>query len=172
MSNNNIGRFSFTGIYTDDSICPKGTTYFDRGRWYVFAYNFGADSWLAGDAVCISTTFVYGNCSNTAATVMDYTDGTTIRPLLAGIAGATIATTQYGWLWYHGRGTHAITTDGNVVANDLLTITDGAKIMTREVTAATAHRSPMGVANATDASTTLSDAALFGDGIYPWGFGA
>src|SRR5687767_10482482 len=104
MSQNNIGKFSFASAYLNDHSCPKGTTYFDRGRWYVFAYNFGADSWAAGDVVCLSTTFVYGNCSNTAATIMDVTDGTTIRPVVAGVAGATIATTQYGWLWFRGYG--------------------------------------------------------------------
>lgn len=170
MANNNIGKFSFTTSYTEE-IVPKGTIYTTNGRKYVFAYNFGATSIAAGDAVMISTTFVYGNVSVTPATIMDVTDGTTIRPILGGIAGAACVTTSYLWLWYEGYGTHAITTDTNVAANDLLTATDGAIILTREVTAATAHRSPMGVAWAADSGSTLSSAHLKGDGIFPWGLG-
>ena len=171
MSNNNISPFfDFTSAFTTE-VVPRGTVHFQSGRGYVFCYLFGADSTAAGDVVSISTTFVFGNVSTTAATIMDVTDGTTIRPVIAGVAGATIATTQFGWLWFHGYGTHLITTDGNVVANDLLTITDGAKIATREVTAATAHRSPIGVAWATDSGTALTSTHLKGDGIFPWGLG-
>lgn len=150
-------------------IVPLGTVFFGtNGRRYVFVYNFGADSTAVGDVASIPSTFTYGHMSVTAATIGDVTDGTTIRPVIAGVVLAVIATTQYGWAWFHGYGTHAVTTDGNVAANDLLTVTDGAKIATREVTAATAHRSPIGVAWAADASTTLSKTALKGDGIFPW----
>ncbi len=169
MSTPDIGhKFSFTKSYADEYI-PRGTIHTEKGRSYVFCYLFGADSTAVGDVVSISTTFVYGNVSVTAATIADVTDGTTIRPVVAGVAGAVIATTQFGWLWFRGYGTHAVTTDGNVAANDLLTVTDGAKIATREVTAATAHRSPIGVAHAADSGTSLTSTALFGEGIYPWG---
>ena len=159
---------STSSVYATNPGIPLGHTVEKDGREYVFVYNFGADSFAVGDVVSTSTTFVKGNVSNTAATVADYTDGTTIRPIIAGIALSVVATTQYGWLWFKGTGTHAITTDGNVAANDLLTVTDGAKIATREVTAATAHRSPIGVAHAADSSTTLSSATLKGDGIFAW----
>ena len=152
-------------------VVPLGTVFYgEGGRRYVFVYNFGADTFAVGDVCSIATTDTYGYVSNTAATVGDVTDGTTIRPVIGGIALAAVATTQYGWLFFHGRTTsHAATTDGNVAANDLLTVTDGAKIVTREVTAATAHRAPIGVAWAADSSTTLSDYSLKGDGIFPWG---
>jgi streptogramin lyase len=152
------------------TVVPLGTVFQDTdGRLYAYVYNFGADSFAVGDVVSIAATFTFGHVSNTAATVADYTDGTTIRPIIGGIALSVVATTQRGWVWFGGTGTHAITTDGNVAANDLLTVTDGAKIATREVTAATAHRSPIGVAHAADSSTTLSSATLKGDGIFPWG---
>jgi hypothetical protein len=171
MSNNNIGKFSFTTAYTEEYV-PRGTIHFANGKHYVFGYNFGADSTAAGDVACISTTFVFGNLSVTAATIADVTDGTTIRPVVGGVCGAVIATTQFGWFWFKGYGTHAITTDGNVAANDLLTVTDGAKIATREVTAATAHHAIIGRAWAADSSTTLSVTELGGPGIFNWGLGA
>jgi hypothetical protein len=152
-------------------VVPLGSVFYDyEGRGYVYVYNFGADSFAVGDVVCIATTDTPGYVSNTAATVGDVTDGTTIRPVIAGVALSIVATTQYGWLFFYGRSVtkHALTTDGNVAANDLLTVTDGAKIATREVTAATAHRSPIGVAWAADSSTTLLDYMLNGDGIYGW----
>ena len=150
-------------------VVPVGSVFFNsEGLGYVFVLQAGADSTAVGDVVSIFSTYAYGSVSVTAATIADYTDGTTIRPIIAGVALSVLATNKYGWLWFYGRGTHSITTDGNVAANDLLTVTDGAKIATREVTAATAHRSPIGVAHAADSSTTLANAALFGDGIYPW----
>lgn len=151
-------------------VVPLGTVFYGTGgRRYVFVYNFGADSFVAGDVCSLPTTDTHGYVSNTAATIADPTDGTTIRPVIGGIALSAVATTQYGWLWFWGRGTHTITTDQNVVDRDLLTVTDGAKIATREVTAATAHRSPIGLALATDSGTALNDAILMGDGIFPWG---
>lgn len=167
MTTSHILLGSLTDIYTSEYM-PKGTIFETAGRSYVFVYNFGADTFAAGDAVCISTTFVHGNVSTTAATIADVTDGTTIRPVFAGIALAEVPTTGYGWLWFRGKGTHAITTDGNVAANDLLTVTDGAKIVTREVTAATAHHATIGRAWAADSSTTLSLTELGGIGSYNW----
>ena len=167
MSSTHILLGSLTGIYTTEYV-PKGTIFETQGRAYVFTYNFGADTYAAGDVVSISTTFVHGNVSTTAATIADVTDGTTIRPVFAGIALAAIPTTNYGWLWFRGKGTHAITTDGNVVANDLLTVTDGAKIAVREVTAAQVTSGIIGRAWATDVSTTLSLTELGGSGSYNW----
>lgn len=154
---------------SSSEVVPLGSVFTDTdGRGYVFLYNFGATSTAVGDVASIASTFTFGHVSVTPATIADYTDGTTIRPVIGGVALAVVATTKYGWFWFWGRGTHSITTDGNVAANDLLTVTDGAIIATREVTAATAHRSPIGVAHAADSSTTLSNASLFGDGIFPW----
>lgn len=168
MSTTHILIGSLTGIHTTP-IVPKGTVFMDGGRSYVYVYNFGADTFAAGDAVTISTTFVHGNVSTTDATVADVTDGTTIRPVFAGIALSPVPTTNYGWLWFAGKGTHAITTDGNVAANDLLTITNGVKIVTREVTAATAHHGIIGRAWAADSGTTLSLAEIGGQsGCYRW----
>lgn len=154
---------------SSSEVVPLGSLFFDyQGRGYVFTYNFGATSTAVGDVASVASTFTYGHMSVTPATIADYTDGTTIRPVIAGVALSIIATTKYGWLWCYGRGTHTITTDTNVAANDLLTVTDGAIIATREVTAATAHRSPIGVAHAADSGTALTNASLFGDGIFPW----
>ncbi len=169
MTTTHILVGSLTDIHVTAQLA-LGTIFEDRGRSYVYVYNFGADSFVVGDVVSIATTDTPGYVSNTAATVADYTDGTTIRPIIGGVALAAVATTQYGWLFFAGRSLtqHALTTDGNVAANDLLTVTDGAKIATREVTAATAHRSAIGVAHAADSSTTLLDYTLKGDGIYAW----
>ena len=149
-------------------VVPLGYVFRGEFGLYVFVYNFGADSFVIGDVVSIATTNTRGYVTNTAATVEDYTDGTTIRPVIAGVALSAVATTQYGWLFFRGRTTtHTMTTDGNVAADDLLTVTDGVKIATREVTAATAHRSPIGVAHAADAALVLSNYSLFGDGLFP-----
>jgi len=150
-------------------VVPLGYVHRSEFGLYVFVYNFGADTFAVGDVVSIATTNTRGYVSNTDATVEDYTDGTTVRPVIAGVALSAVATTQYGWLFFRGRTTtHAMTTDGNVAADDLLTVTNGAKIATREVTAATAHRSPIGVAHAADSGTSLTNYSLFGDGIFPW----
>lgn len=174
MANNNIGLFDFTKNYTDASLLPAkvGTVYSTQGRRYVLAYNAGAGTTAVGDVCGIYSTFAYGSVSVTAGTIIDVTDGTTIRPIIGGVAGCVAATGTYLWLWFEGYGTHAITTDGNVAANDLLTVTDGAIIATREVTAATAHKGIIGLALAADSSTTLSSAYLKGDGIFPWGLAA
>jgi hypothetical protein len=169
MSSINVraGGGELTDVF-DTEVVPRGTVYTKGGRYYVFAYNFGADTMAAGDVACISTTFVLGNLSTTAATIMDVTDGTTIRPVVGGIALAAVPTTKFGWFWFRGYGTHAITTDGNVAANDLLTVTDGAKIAVREVTAAQVTHCIIGRAWAADSSTTLSSTELGGNGIFAW----
>ena len=154
---------------SSSAVVPLGSVFFDTdGVGWVFLYNFGATSTAVGDIASIASTYTYGHVSVTAATIADYTDGTTIRPIIGGVAVSVVATTKYGWFWFYGRSTNAITTDGNVAANDLLTVTDGAIIATREVTAATAHRSPIGVAHAADSGTTLSNATLNGDGVFAW----
>lgn len=169
----NTNLFSFSKVYgaSESLPCAVGTVHYQLGRKYVLAKNAGATTTAAGDVAGIYSTFAYGSVSVTAATIIDITDGTTIRPVIGGVCGGAAATGEYLWLWYFGYGTHPITTDGNVAANDLLTVTDGAIVATREVTAATAHRSPIGVAVAADVSTTLSSAWLKGDGIFPWGLG-
>lgn len=175
MSTTNIGpKFSFTTSFTS-AVVPVGTVYTLRTngqtRRYVFLYNEGADSTAAGDvcAVFTAASFTFGSFSVTAATEADYTDGTTTRALVAGVAGATIATTEYGWLWFDGYGTHSITTDGNVAVYNGLICADGAKIATPNTTAATAHHAKFGIALAADVSTTLSKAVLGGPGMFRWG---
>ena len=169
----NMGLVNLTRVYANsaDYPCPLGTVHRKNGRKYAFLYNFGAASSVVGSAAMIAATFTYGHVSMTPATIADITDGTTIRPILGGIALAVVATTEAGWFWFDGYGTHTIVTDGNVAAFDLLTATDGAIILTREVADATAHRSPMGIAWAADSGTSLTSAHLKGDGIFPWGLG-
>lgn len=151
-------------------VVPLGTVFEREFGYYVFVYNFGADTFAVGDAVSIATTSTRGYVSTTAATIADVTDGTTIRPVFAGVALSAIATTQYGWLFFRGRTTtRTLTTDGNVAALDILTITDGAKIATREVTAATAHHGIIGKAYAADSGTSLTNYEIGGQsGCFSW----
>lgn len=175
MSTSHIGHhFSFTTSFSE-AVVPVGTTYTvnDSGkkRSYVFVLNAGADAIAAADVVsCFSAaTFTYGSVSVTAATIADYTEGTTVRALVAGIAGAAAALNAYLWLWYDGYGTHAITTDTNVAVYNGLICADGAKLATPNTTAATAHHAQFGIALAADSSSTLSNAVLGGPGMFRWG---
>ena len=172
MSNSNINGFSFTRVYTSGELPGAvGTIHNELGRSYVLCKNAGATSTAAGDIASIYSTFAFGSVSVTAATIIDITDGTTIRPIVGGVCGAVAATGEYLWLWYRGYGTHNITTDGNVVALDMLSVTDGAVIATRDVAQALGHRC-IGYATATDVSTTVSGVILHGGGqMYPWGLG-
>ena len=152
-----------TSVYTS-AVVPLGTTYEkDSGQAFMFLYNAGADSTAAGDVTGVydSTGTTFGYVSVTAATLLDYTDGTTIRVLVAGIAMATVATTQYGWFWFRGYGTDTITTDGTAVKAQGLVCADGLKVATTNATAGTAHQSLFGVAYADDVSTSLNKANLF-----------
>jgi len=151
-------------------VVPLGTVFESEFGDFVFVYNFGADSFAVGDAVSIASTKTRGYVSTTAATIADVTDGTTIRPVFAGVALSVVATTQYGWLFFRGRTTtRALTTDGNVVDNDLLLVTDGAKIATRSVSAGTGAHGLIGRAHAADASTTLSSYEIGGQaGCFAW----
>lgn len=159
---------ALTKVWTT-AIVPLGYVFDGEFGSYVFVYNFGADSFAVGDAVTIASTTTRGYVTTTAATVADVTDGTTIRPIFAGVALSVVAATQYGWLFFKGRTiTHALTTDTNVAALDLLTVTDGAKIATREVTAATAHHGIIGRALAADSGSTLSNYELGGSGSFNW----
>lgn len=182
MTTTHIGhKFDFTTAFTSE-VVPVGSTFTrqfktgDGGQAsasYVFALNAGADSTAAGDvASCFSAAaFTYGSFSTTTATIADYTDGTTVRALVAGIAGAVIANGEYGWLWYDGYGTHAITTDSNVAIYNGLVCANGAKVATPNTTAASAHHAQFGISLAADASTTLSEAVLGGSGMFNWGRG-
>lgn len=150
-------------------VVPLGTVFEREFGFYVYVYNFGADTFAVGDAVSIATTSTRGYVSTTAATVIDVTDGTTIRPIFAGVALSAVPTTNYGWLFFKGRTTtHTLTTDGNVVALDLLTVTDGAKIAVREVTAAQVTHCVIGRALATDSGTALTNYELTGRDIFAW----
>lgn len=171
MATSHIGpRFSFTTAFTTE-VVPVGTVYHTQGRGYVFAKNAGADSTAAADVVaCFSAaSFTYGSVSVTAATEADYDDGTTVRALVAGVAGCVAATNEYLWLWFDGYGTHNITTDGNVAIYNGLICADGAKVATPNTTAATAHHAAFGISLAADSSTTLSKAVLGGPGMFSWG---
>ncbi len=171
MSTSNIGhKFSFTTAFTE-AVVPVGTTFFKEGRGYVFCLNSGAGTTAVGDVcgVFSAAAFTYGSFSVTAATIADYTEGTTTRALVAGIAGAVITTLQWGWLWFAGYGTHAITPDGNIAIYNGLVAADGAIVATPNTTAATAHHAQFGIAMAADASTTLSSATLGGPGMFNWG---
>lgn len=150
-------------------VVPLGTVYEGEFGRYVYVYNFGADTFAVGDAVSIATTSTRGYVSTTAATIADVTDGTTIRPIFAGVALSAVATTQYGWLFFMGRTTtHTLTTDGNVVALDLLTVADGAKVAVREVSAAAVTHLIIGRALATDSGTSLTNYELNGRDVFAW----
>ena len=151
-------------------VVPLGTVFEREFGYYVYVYNFGADTFAVGDAVSVATTSTRGYVSTTAATIIDVTDGTTIRPVFAGVALSAVATTQYGWLFFKGRTTsHTLTTDGNVAALDILKMTDGAKIAVREVTAAEAHAGIIGKAYAADSGTALTNYEIGnGSGCFSW----
>lgn len=174
MSATHIGhKFSFTSSFSE-AVVPVGTTY-DKHidgqvRSYVFCLVAGADTTAAGDVVCTfsASAWTYGSVSVTAATISDFTDATSTRPLVAGIAGCAAANGAYLWLWYSGPGTHSITTDGNVAVYNELITTDGAKIAVPNTTAASAHFMHWGKALAADVSTTLSSAILGGPGMAKW----
>lgn len=178
MTTAHIGhRFSFTTAFTTE-VVPVGTTITysnsaGQKRSYVFCLQAGATSTAAGDVVsCFSAAaFTYGSVSVTAATIADYTDGTTTRALVAGIAGCVAATNEYLWLWYDGYGTHAITTDTNVAIYNGLICADGAKLATPNTTAASAHWAQFGIALDADSGSTLSKAVLGGSGMFNWGRG-
>lgn len=181
MSSDHVStQFDFTASYSS-AVVPPGTIYEVNTktgddsdvarRKYVFCYNAGADTIAAGDVVAIFSVsaFTYGSVTVTTATTADYTDATTVRCLVAGVAGASAATTTYLWLWYSGYGTHSITTDGNVAVYNGLLCADGAKIATPNTTAASAHHACFGISLAADSSTTLSEAVLGGPGMFNWG---
>lgn len=172
MPSNMQAKFKFTESFSE-AIVPVGTVYKEKGRSYVFAKNSGAGTTAAGDVCGIfsAAAYTYGSFSVTAATIADYTDGTTTRALVAGIAGCACATLNFCWLWYEGRGTHAITTDGNVAIYNGLIAADGAIVASPNTTAATAHHAVFGIALDADASTTLSAAVLGGLGMFRWGLG-
>lgn len=170
MSTETIGhKFNFTTSFSE-AVVPVGQTFFKEGRGYVFVLNAGADAIAAGDVVaCFSAAaFTYGSVSVTAATEADFTDGTTVRALVAGVAGAAIANGAYGWLWFAGYGTHAITTDTNVAIYNGLVCADGAKVASPALTAASAHHAVFGVSTAADSSSTLTGAVLGGQGMFRW----
>jgi len=129
------------------------------GRAWRLVYNFGADSILAGDVVSQATPYVAGYVSNTAASILDYADATYTRPRVKGIGVHTIATTKYGFVQVAGPCTN-VTTDGNVVAGDRLTTTDGAKIATRENVVASGHFLVWGEADVADTGTVLTACEL------------
>ena len=171
----NMGLFTPTRVYTSSEPLPGvvGTIQRFQGRGYVLVYNAGAATLAAGDVAGTydSSGTTYGSVSGTAATILDCSDGTTTRSLVAGIVLASIITGSYGWLWYDGYGTHAITTDGNVAKGHGLICADGAVLATPNTTAATAHWMQFGQALADDATTTLSKAILGGPGMFRWGLG-
>ena len=172
MTTTHVKKFDFTTSYPDEQV-TRGTVHKVIGatqqtRKYVFVYNAGADSISAGDVVPIFTAFAFGSVSVTDATDFEITDGTTTRQLVAGIAGATIATTEFGWLWFSGYGTHSITTDTNVAAGHGLLCAQNAKLATPNSTAASAHLGQFGVAMAADSGSALTSAILGGDGMFPW----
>jgi hypothetical protein len=90
--------------------------------------------------------------------------------MVAGIALSALATGEFGWLWWYGYGTHAITTDGNIAAFQELLCADDAKVATPNTSAASAHHMPFGFSLAADSSTTLSAAVLGGPGMFRWSF--
>lgn len=153
---------------------PVGTTYFKPGSngsaGYVYVLQAGADALAAGDVVSVydSSGFTFGSVSTTDATEPAFSDGTTSRPLVAGIALSALTVGTYGWLWFYGYGTHAITTDGNVAAFNGLVTADDGKVALPNTSAATAHWMQWGLALAADSSTTLSKACLGGPGMFPW----
>lgn len=168
------GGGALTDIFST-AVVPTGTVYFkpgpQGGTGYVFLENAGADTMAAGDVASVydSSGFGFGKATTTDATEPAFSDGTTSRALVAGIALAALTTGTFGWFWFAGYGTHAITTDGNISAFQELICADDAKVATPNTTAATAHHLPFGLALAADASTTLSLAVLGGSGMFPWG---
>lgn len=173
MSTNQMAvKFDFTRSFSTAEN-PVGTIYEADGKSYVFALNAGADSTAVGDVVSIydSTGTTYGSVSVTAATILDCSDGTTTRALVAGVAGCIAATATYLWLWFDGYGTHAVTTDGNVVKGGGLVVENGEKVAKPNGTAGTAHWLQFGMALADDATTTLSKTMLGGPGMFRWARG-
>lgn len=159
-----------TAIYTTAKV-PVGTTWFSpEGAGYVFLKSAGADTMAAGDVASVydSSGFVFGSCTVTDATTPAFSDVTTSRVLVAGIALAALTLDTWGWFWFWGYGTHAITTDGNVAAWNGLICADDAKVATPNTTAATAHWMQFGLSLAADSSTTLSKAVLGGPGMFNW----
>lgn len=154
MGHPDFGDIGLTESTSNPDLGPTvGTTVQYQGKNYCWVYNAGATSITAGLPVGVfSTTPAVGHVSATAATMVDITDGTTTRSLMAGVGLGTIATTNYGWIQVGGLCTN-VTTDGNVVAGDPITLADGAATVVREVTAATNHFNIIGFAPATDAST-------------------
>ncbi len=166
------------GSLTDiDTVAkmPIGTTWFKAahlgGAGYVYVENAGVDTFAAGDVVSVydSSGFVFGKTSTTDATEPAFSDGTTSRPLIAGIALSALTTGTFGWLWFFGYGTHTITTDTNVAAFQELITDDNGKVAVPNTTAATAHHMAWGLALAADSGSALTKAALGGRGMFPWG---
>jgi hypothetical protein len=176
MASNYIraGGGALTDIFTT-AVCPRGTVFFKEGAagptGYVFLENAGADTFAAGDVCSVydSSGYSYGKATTTDATEPAFSDGTTSRALVAGIALAALTTGTFGWFWFAGYGTHAITTDGNIAAFQELICADDAKVATPNTTAASAHHLAFGLALAADSSTTLSSAVLGGRGMFRWG---
>lgn len=174
MTTTHIVPFDFTASYAS-AVVPVGSVHTVIGsaqqtRKYVFGYNAGADAIAAGDVVGIfsAAAHTFGSISVTAATIADFTDGTTTRAWVGGVAGAACVTTTYCWLWFAGYGTHDLTTSNAVAIYNGLICANGAKVATPNTTAATAHWAQFGIATATDVGTTLNGAVLGGDGMFPW----
>lgn len=168
---------SLTNIDTVQQF-PLGLTWFkpshQGGTGYVYLEQAGADAFTAGDVASVydSSGFSFGKCTTTDATTPAFGDATTDRVLVAGIALSALTVGTFGWLWFWGYGTHAITTDGNVAAFQEIICATDAKVATPNTTAATAHHLAFGVALAADSSTTLSIANLGGRGMFRWGMAA
>lgn len=111
---------AFTSIDTT-AVHPLGHRVTANGGCvYRYAYNAGADTLAAGEAIGFSqTTPTYGYISGTAA---DIIDGSSSVGIAMGIACAAVPTTKYGWVQTAGPNQYAITTDGNVAAGSALTM--------------------------------------------------
>ncbi len=127
----------------------------NNGKVYRYAYNAGADTWVAGELLGFSQTgATYGYCSGTAADIVDSTSSATPG---VGIALAAIPTTKYGWVQTEGPNEVAMTSDGNVAIGSSVsmggtTSPDGTLILTADG----AEEHFCGMAVAADSGTTCA----------------
>ena len=160
MSNINI---RVPGLLTDVDTTARtkvGTPWLDESnqKKYMYVYNAGATSWVAGDPVGVFLTgTAVGNCSFTAATQLLIAEGGTDVTAIAGIGLSTVATTQYGWIQIAGYCT-AVTTDGNVDASEGLYVADNG-VVALPVTEPT-HVGRFGTCVVADGATTTCTAYL------------
>ena len=152
-------KLTATSTTADEQLGIKRTEYDSTDEtWKTYRYVQFNDGTAAGGACAKGDVLSWLTASTNKGYIVtdDESDGG--QELFAGIAIVAIADLSYGWVQCGGFCNY-ITTDGDVVANDML-IVDTVDATADTFTGGEEHYI-FGVALAADASTTLTSAILF-----------